>query len=78
MSLLGYDNNDKTLSGDVDIYATNIYSTNIYDDGVDVGATLITQQAEIDALQAQITGLGTTGYYGIFGSNNNPSNSLSK
>ena len=78
MSLLGYDNNDKTLSGIVDIYATNIYSTNVYDDGVDVGATLITQQAEIDALQTQITGLGTTGYYGIFGSNNNPNNPLTE
>lgn len=78
MSLLGYDNNDKTLSGIVDIYATNVYSTNVYDDGVDVGATLITQQAEIDALQTQITGLGTTGYYAVYGSSNNPNNTLAE
>jgi hypothetical protein len=74
MSLLGYDNNDKTLSGDVDIYATNIYSTNIYDGAVNVGDTLITLQDEIDALQGQINSSGTTGYYGLFGSDNNPNN----
>jgi len=78
MSLLGYDNNDKTLSGDVDIYATNVYATNIYDNNVDVGATLITLQAEIDALEGQIISSGTTGYYGLFGSSNNASNPLAE
>ena len=76
MSLLGYDNNDKTLSGDVDIYATNLYATNIYDGAVNVGDTLITLQAEIDALQTQINTTGTTGYYGIYGSSNSPTNPL--
>ena len=76
MSLLGYDNNDKTLSGDVDIYATNLYATNIYDGAVNVGDTLITLQAEIDALQTQINTIGTTGYYGIYGSSNSPTNPL--
>jgi hypothetical protein len=78
MSLLGYDNNDKTLSGDNDVYATNIYATNMYDNGVDVGATLILLQAEIDALEGQIVSSGTTGYYGIYGSSNNPNNTLAE
>lgn len=78
MSLLGYDNNDKTLSGDNDVYATNVYATNIYDNNVDVGATLITLQAEIDALQGQINSSGTTGYYAIYGSSNNPTNTLAE
>jgi hypothetical protein len=80
MSLLGYDNNDKTLSGDADIYATNVYSTNIYvgpDPQVDVGQELITLQAEIDALTAEITGLSQGNYF-IGASNNNPNNSLSE
>jgi hypothetical protein len=74
MSLLGYDNNDKTLSGDVEIYATNVYATNLYDGAVNVGDTLITLQDEIDALEAQINSSGTTGYYGLYGSSNNPTN----
>jgi len=78
MSLLGYDNNDKTLSGDVEIYATNVYATNIYDGAVNVGDTLITLQAEIDALEAQIISSGTTGYYGIYGSTNNATNPLAE
>jgi len=78
MSLLGYDNNDKTLSGDADVYATNLYATNIYDNGVDVGATLITLQAEIDALEGQIVSSGTTGYYAVYGSTNNPTNTLAE
>ena len=78
MSLLGYDNNDKTLSGDNDVYATNIYATNIYDNSVNVGDTLITLQAEIDALEAQIAGTGTTGYYAVYGSTNNPANTLAE
>jgi hypothetical protein len=78
MSLLGYDNNDKTLSGDVEIYATNVYATNLYDGAVNVGDTLITLQDEIDALQAQINSSGTTGYYGVFGSTNNPNNPLAE
>jgi hypothetical protein len=78
MSLLGYDNNDKTLSGDIDVYATNVYATNIYDNNVDVGETLILLQAEIDALEAQIIASGTTGYYGVYGSNNNPTNTLAE
>lgn len=78
MSLLGYDNNDKTLSGDNDVYATNVYATNLYDNSVNVGATLITLQAEIDALQGQINSSGTTGYYAIYGSSNNPTNTLAE
>ena len=78
MSLLGYDNNDKTLSGDIDVYATNVYATNIYDGAVNVGDTLITLQAEIDALEGQIISSGTTGYYGLFGSSNNASNPLAE
>ena len=78
MSLLGYDNNDKTLSGDIDVYATNVYATNIYDNNVNVGDTLILLQAEIDALEAQIIASGTTGYYGLFGSSNNASNPLAE
>ena len=78
MSLLGYDNNDKTLSGDVEIYATNVYATNLYDGAVNVGDTLITLQTEIDALQAQINSSGTTGYYAVYGSTNNPTNPLTE
>jgi len=78
MSLLGYDNNDKTLSGDIDVYATNVYATNIYDNSVNVGDTLILLQAEIDALEAQIIATGTTGYYAIYGSTNNPNNTLAE
>lgn len=78
MSLLGYDNNDKTLSGDNDVYATNVYATNLYDNSVNVGDTLITLQAEIDALEAQIAGMGTTGYYAVYGSTNNPNNTLAE
>jgi len=78
MSLLGYDNNDKTLSGDADVYATNVYATNIYDNNVDVGATLITLQAEIDALEQQVITTGTTGYYAVYGSSNNPNNTLAE
>ena len=78
MSLLGYDNNDKTLSGDIDVYATNVYATNLYDNSVNVGDTLILLQAEIDALEAQIAATGTTGYYAIYGSTNNPNNTLAE
>jgi len=80
MSLLGYDNNDKTLSGIVELYATDVYSTNIYvgpDPQVDVGQELITLQAEIDALTAEIVGISQGNYF-VGASTNNPSNSLAE
>ena len=78
MSLLGFDSTGPaTINGLSNINCDTLYSNEIYIDSsttpINVGDELDALQAEIDAIETSLIGIGT-GYYGIFNNTNNPSN----
>ena len=82
MSLLGFDSSGPaTINGLSNINCDTLYSNEIYIDSsttpINVGDTLDALQAEIDAIETSLIGIGV-GYYGIYGSTNNPTNTLSE
>ena len=82
MSLLGYDSTGSgSINGLIQMYANDMYSDDTYINSstspLNVGDALDALQAEIDAIETSLIGIGT-GYYGIFGSSNNASNPLTE
>lgn len=82
MSLLGYDSTGSaSINGLIQMSANDMYSDDTYinfsTSPLNVGDELIRLQDEIDAIEAEIIGIGS-GYYAVYGSNNNPSNTLSE
>ena len=82
MSLLGFDSTGPaTINGLSNINCDTLYSNEIYIDSsttpINVGDELDALQAEIDAIETSLIGIGT-GYYGIFNNTNNPSNPLTE
>lgn len=82
MSLLGFDSTGTaTVNGLNNIYCNTLYSDDTYINNstapLNVGDELIRLQAEIDAIETELIGIGS-GYYFVGASTNNPSNTLSE
>ena len=82
MSLLGYDSTGSgSINGLIQMSANDMYSDDTYinysTSPLNVGDELLRLQAEIDAIETEIITIGS-GYYGIYGSSNNPTNTLAE
>ena len=78
MSLLGYDSTGSgSINGLIQMSANDMYSDDTYinysTSPLNVGDELIRLQGEIDAIETSLIGIAD-GYYGLYGSSNNPNN----